>query len=274
MDIVNNIDQAIILFDEQGTPTFRPDRETNYFLGVAITYDYSDEDEIFNQCDKLLRLSNKKPLENRHLSINRVTEISDRLLNLPIQIVVTSLDLSNTEFEQVAKVYEEFGNVMRDKYRNIRERPLAHAIHTRIVDECIFTSITDYAERKRKNILFSIFLDDWAIPQSDVNIYLNERSLSFETRLNDLFRQFNFPFKIMVPSISLLKTDNNYKRLIGVITSVISRGFLNKTDRRYSNSPLNLISNSKSNKYFDITNKTLEFFRKFMDDASRNPPKF
>jgi hypothetical protein len=28
--------QAIILFDEQGTPTFRIDRETDSFIGVAI----------------------------------------------------------------------------------------------------------------------------------------------------------------------------------------------------------------------------------------------
>lgn len=267
------MDHAIILFDEQGTPTFRSDRETNHFLGIAVTYNLVDEDQLIKQCDQLFGLSNKKPLRNRQISIKRINEISDLLLDLPIQIIVTSLDLSNTELESVVKVYEDFGNVMREKYRNVRERPLAHALHTRIVDECIFTSITDYAERKRDNLLFSIFIDDWAIPKNDVDIYLNERSLSFKNKINDLFRKFDFPFQLDVPSISLLKTDNNHKRLIGVIASVISRAFSNKTDDRYSDSPLKLISN-KNNKYFEITNKTIEFFRKVMDETLRNPPKF
>ena len=33
----------VLLFDEQGTPTFRPDRETVSFLGIGVMYDLANK---------------------------------------------------------------------------------------------------------------------------------------------------------------------------------------------------------------------------------------
>ncbi len=272
MNSINNTNQVIILFDEQGTPTFRTDRETNSFLGVAITYDLYDEDNLLNQCNQLFGLSKTRPLKNKDISNTRVVNISNLLIELPIQIIISSVDLSNAEFEEVVTLYEEFGNVMRKRYRNIRERRLAHILHTKILDNCIYNSICDYAERNQRNSIFSIYIDDWAIPENDVNIYLEDRSLSFHKKINSLYQEFYSPFQISVPTILLLKEDNNRKRFIDVIASVISRSFLKKENERYSEIPFNTIINVDTNRYFEITNKTMKDFRDFMDESSRNPP--
>jgi hypothetical protein len=272
MNSINNTNQAIMLFDEQGTPTFRLDRETNSFLGISVTYDFSDENSIFEQCGQLFGLSKTKPLRNNRIGNTRVLDISNLLTELPIQIIISSVDLSNSELEQVITLYEKFGNVMRKRYRNVREYPLAHILHSRILDECIFNSIFDYSERNKNNTNFSIFIDNWAIPKNDVSIYLKERSSSFQAKINKLNREFNFPIQICVSSISLLNENNFRKRFIGVVASVISRSFLQPDNLKFSEYPFDTINNVETNKFFEITKKTIELCRKIMDDSSRNPP--
>ena len=50
----NNLErQIVVLFDEQGTPTFGTKRYTDWFLGVAVVYDLEKETEIFSTCDAL-----------------------------------------------------------------------------------------------------------------------------------------------------------------------------------------------------------------------------
>jgi hypothetical protein len=69
-----------------------------------------------------------------------------------------------------------------------------------------------------------------------------------------------------------LNEDNNRKRFIGVIASVVSRYFLNHENERYSEVSFNTIMNIETNKYFEITDETIEFLRTFMDKISRNLP--
>ena len=104
--------QIVILFDEQGTPTFRPDRETNSFIGVTATYELSDEEDIYKSCNELFGLSNTEPLKNRHITKTRAEDISNLLIRLPIRITISSVDLSNSDLQKVVTLYEEFGNLM------------------------------------------------------------------------------------------------------------------------------------------------------------------
>jgi hypothetical protein len=263
---------VIILFDEQGTPTFKEDRETNYFLSAAITYNLSDENAIFKDCDTLVGLSNVRPLRNRNINNNRATEIVNLIIQLPIQVVIASLELSNIEFQETIKLHEDLCNLIRDRYGNRKRRHLAHILHTRIVDECIFNSICDYSERHQNNSNFLINIDDWSISEDDIEIYLTQRSQSFEEKINILFRKYNFPFHIKVPSISLLNVDNARKRLIGVVTSVVSKSFIYQTNNKHSDFPIIVILSEKTNKYIDITNKTINFFKIFWNETLRNPP--
>jgi len=263
----------IILFDEQGTPTFNINRETDFFLGVAVTYKLSDEKDIIESCKRVFGLQNKKPLKNNLISNNRINEISNILPYLPIQIIITSITLSDTEFQKVVELYKDYSNIMREKFRNVRERGLNHILRTFIVEDCIFYSIDNYCEKSQEDLLFSIFIDDWSIPKSDVDIYTNFYSHSLETRINNLFNEFNFNFQISVPPINYLKNDTDRKRIIDVITSFVSRSFLDKNDNKYTSLPKENILNINSNNYFDITDKTKKFITMFMDATLRNPPK-
>jgi hypothetical protein len=151
---------------------------------------------------------------------------------------------------------------------------LSHIIHTTILDECIFQSICNYSERAQLNSIFSIHIDDWPIPAADIEIYLKERSQSFESKLNGLFQGHNFQFHIRVLPISLLNVDKERKRFIGVLASVISRSFMHREDERYSEKPINFIVKSDTHIYVDITQKSIGIFRKVWDKSLRNPPRF
>ncbi|HEX3033888.1 MAG TPA: hypothetical protein VHT73_01990 [Thermodesulfobacteriota bacterium] len=249
--------QIIILFDEQGTPTFRPDRETDYFLGVAVSYELYNEKEIFNTCNRLFGLSNNRPLKNRQISNSRAEEISDLIIQLPIQAVVRSLSLSNHEFQQVMTLYEELGNLLRRKHRQIRERPLAQILHSNILDECIFNSMVNNMERYPSNSIFSAYIDDWSISRNDIKIYLEYRSQSIEDRVNSLFEKFNMDCRIVFSPISLLNEDSPKKRLIDVFTSAISRSFLRDNNERFSKVPLQKILTIENNQYEDFTERMM-----------------
>ncbi len=272
MNLQNSYNQVVILFDEQGTPTFREDRETNFLLGVSVMYDLSAEDFIFDQSRILFGLSNTGALRNRKISNSRAVEISQLLPELPIQIVISILDLSDIEFQRVVNLYRDFGDIMRERYRNVRGRPIAQILHPQILDDCIFNSICDYSERNQINSSFLVFIDDWSIPVNDIEIYLEDRSRSFQEKINSLHSEFNYGFEINVAEILLLNQDSYRKRFIGVIASVVSRAFLNNDNVRYSEVPLNNILSSEINQKNDITNKVKQLLIDVMDDSSRNPP--
>ncbi len=274
MNSLDSYKHVVVLFDEQGTPTFRTDRETDVFLGMAALYDLSDEDSIFKTSDALFGLSNSKPLRNTNISVERVNKITELLTNLPVQLVISIVNLSDSEFQQNVELHEELGNQLRPRHRNVRVRPLAHIMHTAILDECIFQSICNYSERTQQNSIFSIHIDDWSIPAADIEIYLKERTQSFESKINGLFQDHNFQFQIRVPPISLLNEDNERKRFIGVLASVISRSFMHREDERYSEKPISLIVNGNTHTYVDITKKAIGIFRKVWDKSLRNPPRF
>jgi hypothetical protein len=120
--------QIIVLFDEQGTPTFQPDRETDWFLGVTVAYDLTDEEEIFCSCSELFGLSKTKPLKNRHINNARAERLSDLVIKLPIQIVIRSVKLNNEEFQHVLTAYEQLGNELRKKHRHVGERNIAQIL--------------------------------------------------------------------------------------------------------------------------------------------------
>ncbi len=67
--------RATVLFDEFGTPTFRTDRESDYFLGVGVVYPREVEDDLFKQADELFGLSNRNPLKNSRIAVPRAENI-------------------------------------------------------------------------------------------------------------------------------------------------------------------------------------------------------
>ena len=41
----------VVLFDESGTPAISNDQRTDWFLGVGVAYEQSDEEVIFSKCE-------------------------------------------------------------------------------------------------------------------------------------------------------------------------------------------------------------------------------
>ncbi len=100
-------EKIIVLFDEYGTPTLRQDRESEFFIGVGACYKNSDELIIFHQIEGLFGLRNKKPLKNNRISTERAIKISKELKQLPIFLVVVTIDLSNIDLIETVTEYQQ-----------------------------------------------------------------------------------------------------------------------------------------------------------------------
>ena len=117
-------------------------------------------------------LNNTKPLKNRQISNERAIRIATSLCNLPIKMVVCEIDLNNQIFIETLKQYAESSNQIRIRERAVKERPIAQIIHSKILSNCLFEIITLCLEQNQSKNGFSIFIDNWSIPQSDIEIYL------------------------------------------------------------------------------------------------------
>ncbi len=264
--------QVIVLFDEHGTPTFRPDRETDCFLGVTVTYNLTNEKEIFNSCSKLFGLSNTKPLKNRHIKNERAEQIANLAINLPIQIVVRSVNLDNEEFKQSLTIYEQWGNELREKYKLAGERNIAQILYSQILVETVFTSIINYLERHMFNSIISIYVDHHSFPKDVIEILLKYWAQRIQTDLNSFYRKQGPNINVRTTPILLMKNDSSRKRFVDVITSAVSRYFFHKNNLRFSRVPLKILLKNNTNHHQDITQKTIDFIKQFMDYFSRNPP--
>ena len=263
--------QIIVLFDEQGTPTFQPERETDWFLGVTVTYDLTDEKQIFSSCSELFGLSNQKPLKNNRISNSRAERISALAAELPLEVMINSVKLANDEFQQAVRLFEQFGNLLRARHREVGERNIAQILHSQIVDECIPHSIFGYVERHMTTSAFLVHIDDWSIPRSDVGIYLQGRTQSIQEKVNTFYEEQGPNLRVRVPPIALLDEDSPRKRLVNVIASAISRSFVREGSARLSQVPFHTLLANHVNRYEDITQATIDFIRRLMDDMSRNP---
>ena len=264
--------QIIVLFDEHGTPTFGPKRDTDCFLGVAVTYDLAKEKEIFSKCSLLFGLSKMRPIKNNQITNSQAERISDLITELPIQIKVKSVNLAHNEFQLVLTLYEQLGNQLRRKHRQVGERNIAQILHFHIREECVFWSIIDYTERHLTSSTFSVYVDNWSMPRDDIEIHLNCCAQSIQRQANSLFEKQGPNLSVSVPRISLLDKDSPRKRFVDAITSVISRSFLRESNSRFSQAPLQRLLTNDINRSEDVTQATIDLIRALMDNVLRNPP--
>lgn len=252
----------ITLFDEYGTPTLRDDRENSVFIGVAACYDKSDEKRIFNSVKADMGLSNTNPLKNNQISNERAIRIATSLCNLPIKMVVCEIGLNNQTFIDTLKQYFESSNQIRVRERAVKERPIAQIIHSTILSNCLFEVITLCLEHNPSKKEFRVFIDNWSIPRSDIEIYLNERSHSLNRSIQRLFPYVN------ISPIELLNKDNYRKRFIDVLTSIISRNFEKPSSPKKSTTPLEILSyNEPINlKQINITEKEIALMDKMLNE--------
>jgi len=142
-------------------------------------------------------------------------------------------------------------------------------MHTHLLNDTLYISSTLYIKQFTSNTNISIYVDNWSIPANDRDTELSYRCQSLQQKTNDLFSTFFNNISISIPPIILLEKDSSRKRFIDIMTSVISRAFVNKENERYDNSPLTNILKNENNSMIDITDNLKTFMRDFMDTTLR-----
>lgn len=264
MNIRSDFQNIIVLFDEHGTPTFDK-KESDVFPGVAVAYNKNYEQILFEKCNDLFGLSNKNPLKNNDIKPSRALKIAKLLPELNIHIEVATINLCNTEFQGIVTLYENYGNLLREIHRGVRERPKSQIIHEEIESYAIFYIMTKYIEKNPSSSIFSVYLDSWSLPINDISISLDLASNSIENKLNEINKVFFPNVKICCDKFTLLVEDSSRKRFIDVVTSVISRKYKPKDHPKY-------LDNSYFDSYInetDITNDSIQFLKDCMDKTAR-----
>jgi hypothetical protein len=262
----DELKKVIILFDEQGTPTFGYQPNSPNFLGVSITYDLSDEDMVFKKCDELFGLSKSRPLKNDKISPSKAIEISELISGLPLQVIVVSVDLSNVELQSVVRLYKEFGDIVRQKKRHVRERRIPQILHSQVLESTLFHSVTRYIKRFGVEVHFMPFMDQWSIPLPDRTIITHKQ---MEWLAKHVHTAFWGIVGLAASPLQLLTSDCKRERFVDVVASVVSRSFLRGTHERYSPEVLGNVLRNNANEHRDETQRIVSSLRKFMDRVAR-----
>ena len=253
-----------VLFDESGTPKIGNCDRTDWFLGVAVRYDQSAENQIFFKCTKEFGLSNTKPLKNDRIGNSRAIRIAKLLAGLPVSIFVSGLNTADPEYREVIADYARLGNKAREEFREVRERPIAQFMHSRVLDHCLFHLITDYFEAGRGDAAFSVFIDNWSIPQSDVEIYLGHRANSLKSHISSLCRKFHSGRPVSIARLHLLVEDSFRKRFVDVVASVLSRKYVKSDNSKYSREPMDILETCGRAHFGDETGNSIHIVKGMM----------
>jgi hypothetical protein len=249
----------IVLFDESGTPTINNDSRADWFLGVSVRYEEFDEEIIFKKSRDIFYLSKSSPVKNDGINDSRATKMAELLIDLPLHICVSKIDLSNSVFREHITSYESFGNIARSTYRNIRNRPIAQIIHTHMLDHCLFNTIESHVNIRNEELIFKIFIDNWSAPKNDFNILLEYRALSLQKQISSLKNK-----AITVHPIELLIHDSNKKRFIDSIASIVSRAYLKESNNKYCPNYENILRQSKKYTDEDATQYSINLMQRMM----------
>jgi len=200
-----------------------------------------------------------------------VLKTATLLSRLNLLIDIFYLDLGNKDLQNTVKLYEEFGNVFREKYRGERHRPSAQILYSHLLEHTLFSSISHFLELNQISSKFSVFIDNWAIPSCDTNIILKDTSKLITQKNNEICHQFFPGVSTICDDIELLVNDSSRKRFIDVLTSVVSRNFLEDVNPKYFKSIEQILTpNQKFDiSNLDITKTTVDTILTIMDSISR-----
>lgn len=257
-----------VLFDESGTPEIGNNDRTDWFLGVAVRYDRSAENEIFSECRNEFGLSNTKPRKNDRIKNSRATRIAELLANLPVSMFVSGVNTADPEYREIIVEFERFGNKTRAQYRpESRQRPIAQIIHSQVLDHCLFHSITDHFEARNEDAAFSVFIDNWSIPEDDVEIYLELRARSLNGQISTLCTKYHSGQPTSIARLQLLVEDSVRKRFIDVVTSILSRKYLKSDSLKYSREPTDILERRRKAQFGDATGSSIRIMQGMMETS-------
>ena len=253
-----------VLFDESGTPEIGNNDRADWFLGVAVRYDQSAENEIFFKCTNEFGLANSKPLKNDRIKNSRAIRIAELLAGLPVSIFVSGVNTADPEYCEIIVDYERIGNIARKKYRQVRERPIAQIMHSRVLDHCLFHSITDHFEAGYGDAAFSVFIDNWSIPIEDVDTYLCYRATSLNRCISSLCAEYHIGQPDSIARLQLLVEDSVRKRFVDVVTSVLSRKYLKPENAKYSREPMDILERCGKAHFGDETGYSIRIMKEML----------
>jgi hypothetical protein len=254
----------VVLFDESGTPAISFDQRTDWFIGVGVTYEQSNEDIIFSKSKVDFGLANSKPLKNHNITNSRAVSIAKLLAGLPVSIYVSSVNTANPILREIIVDYECFGEKARWEYRQARKRPIPQIIHSHILDHCLFNLITGYFEAGGDDASYAVFIDDWSIPKSDIDVFLRHRAISLYEKISPLCEDFAYGRLISIAPLELLIRDNNRKRFIDVVASIFSRAYLKRDNQKYSREAANILQQCGKACCSDATQHSIDIMQAVM----------
>ncbi len=250
-----------VLFDESGTPQIGNNDQTDWFLGVAVRYDQSAENEIFFKCTEKFGLSNTTPSKNDRIGNSRAIRIAKLLAGLPLSIFVSGVRISDPEYCKTIVDYARLGNIARKAHRQIRERPIAQIMDSHVLDHSLFHSITDYFEAGGWDAEFSVYIDNWSIPQSDVEIYLGYRAMSLYSHISSLCAKYHFGQPKSIARFQRLVEDSRRKRFVDVVASILSRSYLRSDNPKYSHEPKDILEGCGKAQFGDATGNSIRIMK-------------
>lgn len=253
-----------VIYDESGTPEIGKNDRTDWFLGVAVRYDQSAENEIFFKCTDEFGLANTKPLKNDRIKNSRAIRIAELLADLPLSIFVSGVNTADPEYREIIVDYVRLGNMARKQFRQVGERPIAQTMHSQLIDHCLFHSITDCFEAGGGDAEFAVYIDNWSIPQSDVEIYLGDRAMSLDSHISSFCDRHHFGQPKSIARLQLLVEDTVRKRFVDVTTSVLSRTYLKSDNPRYSREPADILERRGKAQFGDATGSSIRIMQKTM----------
>ena len=261
------VENMIILFDESGTPSINNDQRTDWFIGVGVAYQHSDEKSIFAKCDADFGLSNSKPLKNDRIGTSRVMRMTNILSELPLSVYVSAINTANPTLRDTIIKYESFGEEARRKFRQIRKRPIPQIIHSHVLDHCLFNLITGYFENDGKDAAFELLIDDWSISKNDINIYLEHRGQSLLEKISKLCKKFSMGSLTTIAPLQLMSKDSDRKRFIDGMASVFNKKYLNQNDGKYSKDVVEILAKLPIVQFGDITQHSIDIMKRVMSEA-------
>lgn len=253
-----------VLFDESGTPEIGNNDRTDWFLGVAVRYDQSAESEIFSKCTHEFGLSNTRPLKNDRIKNSRAIRIAELLAALPLSIFVSGVNTADPEYREIIVDYVRLGNMARKQFRHVGERPIAQTMHSQLIDHCLFHSIMDCFEGGGGDAEFSVYIDNWSIPQSDVGIYLGDRAMSLDSHISSFCDRHHFGQPKAIARLQLLVEDSVRKRFVDVTTSVLTRKYLKSHNRKYTREPTDILEKCGKAQFGDATGSSIRIMQDTM----------
>jgi hypothetical protein len=257
----------VALFDESGTPAISLDQRTDWFIGVGVTYEQSDEDVIFSEAKADFGLANTKPLKNDRITNARAISIAKLLADLPANSYVSSVNTADPTLREIIVEYERFGETARRKFRQARKRPIAQIIHSHIRDHCLFNLIMDYFNGGGDDAAFSVFIEGWSIPEPDIDISLTHSASSLHAKISRLCEEFDQSRLVSIVPFELLNADSSRKRFIDLVASTFSRAYLKTNNQKYSREPADILQQSGRAHCSDATQHLIKIMQAVMARA-------